>query len=269
MELFNTLPEERMQEIEDFLTFMPIYNSKRRENAYRSLLKRNLKSIQGKVCCEAGAGRGIFSEYMLEQGAEKVYAVERSDAMLKVLENTAQENKRLEIVPGYIEDFEPEEQIDLLLHEFYGPLVLDETIFALRNLPFKPGTILPDGGRLWAMPLSEATILEKAPFYDSSWKEVLSGVLVSEFLEPFTFKPQWQVFDWDIHSSQETFYFDVPEDCDFLVFCGEVTHLGKSVLKMWWTNNWPLIFTPVRGKRCSFRFEYIDGFTDIYFNWES
>ncbi len=258
-----------MQEVEDFLTFMPIYNSKRREKAYRGLLKRYQKEIKGKVCCEAGAGRGVFSEYMLELGAEKVYAVERSDAMLKVLEAHAVQNPQLEIVPGYIEDFEPAERIELLLHEFYGPLVLDETIFALRGLSFQPGTLLPDGGRLWAMPLSEATILEKASHYDPSWKEVLSGVLISEFIEPFTFEPQWQVFEWDIHSKEDTFRFTLPEACDYLVFCGEITHQGKSVLKMWWTNNWPLIFTPVCGKHCNFRFEYIDGFTDIYFDWES
>lgn len=269
MELFNTLPEDRLQEIDDFLTFMPIYNSKRRENAYRSLLKRNRKKITGKICCEAGAGRGIFSEYMLELGAEKVYAVERSDSMLKVLQAQSHQQEKLEVIEGYIEDFEPSEPIDLLLHEFYGSLVLDETIFALKGLPFQPGTILPDGGRLWAMPLSETTIAEKAPFYDPSWKDVLSGALISEFVEPLTFDPQWQVFEWDIHSPEDTFHFTVPEDCDFLVFCGEATHEGKSVLKMWWTNNWPLIFTPVCGKRCTFRFEYIDGFTDVYFDWEN
>ena len=267
MEIFNTLPEDRIQEIEDFLTFIPIYNSKRREKAYRSLLKKHLGQIKGKTVCEAGAGRGIFSEYMLELGAEKVYAVERSDAMLKILEATASKTEQLEIVPGYIEDFEPEQAIDLLLHEFYGPLVLDETILALRDLSFQPGTLLPDGGRLWAMPLSEATIREKISFYDPSWKEVLKDVLVSEFINPFTFEPKWEIFSWDVHSEETSFTFEVPEACDFLVFCGEITHQGEGVLKMWWTNNWPLIFTPVRGDRCTFRFEYIDGFTDIFFEW--
>ena len=265
MEVFNTVPEDKLQELEDFLTFIPIYNSKRREIAYRSLLKQFRSQIEGQVCCEAGAGRGVFSEYMLELGAQKVYAVERSDAMLKVLEATAQPN--LEIVPGYIEDFETKEAISVLLHEFYGPLVLDETILALQDLSIQPGTILPDGGKLWAMPLSEETIKEKVSHYDSSWKNVLNEALISDLFDPITFQPTWEVFSWDIHSQEKTFTFKVPEACDYLVLNGEITHQGKSVMKMWWTNNWPLIFTPANGNQFEIRFEYIDGFTDVYFNW--
>jgi len=269
MELFNTVQEDRLQEIEDFITFMPIYKSKRREIAYQSLLKKYAHQIKGKICCEAGAARGIFSRYMAEDlQAQKVYAVERSAALFKILEANHSQIANMELVEGYIEDLEPQERIDVLLHEFYGPLVLDETIYALQDLEFKPGTILPDGGTLWAMPLTEEQVRLKSPMYDPSWKEVLQDTLISELFEKVKFEPKWKVFDWDIHSEAKEFEFTLPESCDFLAFCGEITHEGKSVLKMWWTHNWPLIFTPVNGRECRFRFDYIDGFTDVYFNWK-
>ena len=39
MELFNELPDERAQDVEDFLAFIPIYESKRRTRSLMRLLK--------------------------------------------------------------------------------------------------------------------------------------------------------------------------------------------------------------------------------------
>ena len=267
MELFNELPDERTQDIEDFLTFIPIYESKRRTNSLMRLLKQHQSALRGKTCMEAGAGRGIFARAMAELGARKVYGVERSGLMYQLLQTQSAHDPRIVPVHEDIQDFEPEEPIHVLFHELYGPLVLDETMLLLRDLPFTPDLILPDGGRLWAMPLSEAELQAADPHYDPAWKSALSGALISDLATGIRFKPTWEVFHWDIHDSRTKFKFKLPEQADYLALCGEITHQGKSVLHMSWTNNWPVIFTPVAGTEFTLRFKLKDGFTLVYFEW--
>ncbi len=267
MELFNELKGKHEQDVKDFLTFIPIYQSKRRTRTLSALLKRYRKHITGKVVMEAGAGRGIFSRQMAEMGAKEVIAVEQSAVLYEILGGTVENHPTVQCHNEDIRDFEPTEPVSLLFHEFYGSLVLDETILALRELKFKPDLILPDGGRLWAMPISEAEILAKDKQYEPLWADGLEGTLISSLIRGIPFVPKWLVFDWNIYSDQTTFEFEVPEDCDFLAFCGEITHEGKNVLNMWWTHNWPIIYTPVVGKRFKLRFWYAGGYTRIYFDW--
>ncbi|HHG83280.1 MAG TPA: hypothetical protein ENJ82_00905 [Bacteroidetes bacterium] len=270
MELFNDLPEEREQAVEDFLTFIPIYESKRRFRSLNALLKRNKKLIRGKACLEAGAGRGLFSRSMSELGAEKVIAVERSAALFKVLQSELANVPNAQLHAGDIKEFVPKEQIDLLFHEFYGPLILDETILVLNSLKFEPEVILPDGGRLWAMPISEQQVRDADPYYDPSWKEALSGALISDLLNGIPFQPTWKVFDWKVGDGPDghlSYEFQMPEGADFLALCGEITHQEKHVLNMWWTHNWPVIYTPVEGSRFRLEFDFDGRFTDILFKW--
>lgn len=270
MELFNELPEEREQAVEDFLTFIPIYESKRRFRSLHALLKRNRKWIRGKTCLEAGAGRGLFSKAMADLGAKKVLAVERSATLFEVLQHHLAEVPQAELHAGDIIDFVPKEDVDLLFHEFYGPLVLDETLLVLNELKFAPGMVLPDGGRLWAMPISEAQVLEADEHYDPSWKNALSGALVSELFDGIPFKGKWKVFDWQVgdgEKGQISYTFELPEEADFIAFCGEITHQGKHVLDMWWTHNWPVIYTPVAGRSFRIEFDFDGRFTEVYFEW--
>ena len=267
MELFNDLPEERAQDVEDFLAFIPIYDSKRRTNSLAKLLRAHKAEIAGKVCVEAGAGRGIFARLMAELGASKVYAVERSGALFQILEAESKGHSQVKPLEKDIVDFKPKEPVSVLFHELYGPLVLDETMLMLRELRFTPQLVLPDGGKLWAMPVSSKQLTAKDPNFDPAWAEVLKGALISELVTGLPFKPTWEVFSWDVSKAETSFEFEVPEACDFLAFCGEITHAGKSVLKMWWTNNWPLIFTPVAGNRFRIAFAVEDGYTQVHFEW--
>lgn len=268
MELFNELPVEREQAIDDFLTFIGIYESKRRHRSLRALLKKHRSKIQDKVCLEAGAGKGLFSREMADLGARKVYSVERSDLLYNLLNENVSGLDKIETVQEGIEFFEPPEPIDVLFHEFYGSLILDESILALQQLKFKPGTILPDGGRLWCMPIMESQIGEKDKTYEPAWKDLLAGALISDVFETIPFKPKWKVFDWDLSSSETTFTFELPEKADFLAFCGEITHQGESVLKLWYTHNWPVVYTPATGTKFQLRFNYDEtGFTPLHFDW--
>lgn len=267
MELFNELPEERTQDIEDFLTFIPIYESRRRFNSLRALLRKHRQAISGAVCMEAGAGKGLFAAEMADLGARKVIALERSGVMHDLLVKGLQGRENIETVEEDLAYYVPETSVDVLFHEFYGPLVLDETILVLQSMQFSPGLILPDGGRLWAMPLTHAEMLAKDPAWDPSYAEVLEGALISELVNGIPFQPRWQVFDWNVRTKERVFEFEIPEKADVIALAGEITHAGESVLKMWWTNNWPVIYTPVAGKKFRLSFVQEDYFTAVYFEW--
>ena len=267
MELFNELKTGNAQNITDFLTFIPIYRSTRRYKALAALIKRYRHAIEGKIVMEAGPARGIFSKLMADLGAEEVLAVERSETLFEIACASMENYPTIQCHHADVAEFEPAQPVELLFHEFYGPLVLDETILSLKKLRFKPGTILPDGGRLWAMPISEAEILEKDKQYEPAWMDILEGALISDLITGIPFKPVWKVFDWNLAQEETTFEFELPEECDFIALCGEITHEGKKVLDMWWTHNWPVIYTPVCGRKFSIRFKYIDGFTRVYFDW--
>jgi hypothetical protein len=269
VELFNALPERRSQEIEDFLSFIPIYESKRRFRSLNALLKRYKKHIRDKVVLEAGAGRGLFTRSMAEMGAREVIAVERSQALFTVLKGHLAGLDNVQLIAEDIGDFVPEEQIDLLFHEFYGPLVLDETILVLNELKFEPGMILPDGGRLWAMPIRESQILEVDETYEPSWREALYEAMVSDLFDGIPFRPEWEVFHWKVGEGGDNpvYEFELPEEAEFIAFCGEITHREQHVLDMWWTYNWPVIYTPVHGKRFRMEFDFDGRFTEVYFEW--
>ena len=267
MELFNELEAQKEQSVEDFLTFIPIYESKMRAARLKSFLRKEIKNIKGKHCVEAGAGRGIFSEEMLRLGAKSVTAVEQSKTMFEVLKAENKKNRKLNFVHASIETYRPAQKADTLFHEFYGPLVLDETILSLRKLKFRPDTILPDGGTLWAMPLFEKEIVKKDEVYNPSWRKALSGALISDLFTHAAFKPDWKIFDWDVHSRATEFEFTIPARCEWIALCGEITHEKKSVLKLWQTGNWPVIYTPVNGKTFRLSFRYSKGYTRVFFTW--
>lgn len=267
MELFNELPIRRTQAVEDFLTFIPIYESAMRHRSLRALLKKHRSLIRGRVCMEAGAGRGLFAAEMLKLGAKKVIALERS-AVLHELLSSLHRDKHLQIVKADVTRFKPSEPVDLLFHEFYGPLILDEALPALRQLRFKPATILPDGGRLWAMPLSDAHIRKKDALYTAEWKTALGGAMISDLFTGIPFQPKWEVFHWTVRDRRMRFSFPIPKTCDWIALCGEITHEGASVLRMWRTGNWPVIYTPVMGKTMELSFRYVDGFTEVRLKWK-
>ncbi|MEM7036225.1 MAG: methyltransferase domain-containing protein [Bacteroidota bacterium] len=268
MELFNELSADRQQAVEDFLTFIPIYESRRRIISLEALLRRHRKRIQGRVCMEAGPGNGHFTRFMCELGAEKVYGVENSAVLLDIARRNHPDLKQVIWEESDIRDYEPPEAIDLLFHEFYGSLVLDETMLALQDLAFSPKMIVPNGGRLWAMPLSEAEVMEQDESYQPSWKSALEGALISELFSGIQFRPTWEVFHWEVSDKRREFHFKLPEKTDFLAFCGEITHEGKKVLDMAWTHNWQVLYTPVCGSEFQLRFEYGDSnHTLVYFDW--
>ncbi len=268
MEIINEINEKRRRYVDDFLSFIPIYEDKKREIALKNLLLKNRKFIKNKICVEAGAGKGIFSKFMVLLGAKRVYAVEESFYLYKILKENVKDEKKIIPVNKKIEDFLPDEEIDLLFQEFYGSLLFDESLLALEKIKFKPKRVIPDGGALWCMILKEKEIMEKDKIYEKNWKEILKNVLVSDLFPYIKFKPHFKIFEWNYGKDFPKFIkFELKRKGDFLVFSSEIKDKGKSILKTWETDTWSLIYTPINGKKFLFEFNYENAFTEIKFKW--
>lgn len=268
MEIINEIKEKRRRNVDDFLSFISIYEDKKRESSLKKLLLRNKKLIKNKVCVEAGAGKGIFSKFMVFLGAKKVYAVEESFYLYKILKENIKGERKIIPVNKKIEEFIPDEEIDLLFHEFYGSLLLDESLLALEKIKFKPKRVMPDSGALWCMILKEKEILKRDKIYERNWKDILSNILVSDLYPFVKFKPHFKILEWKYGKTSKTlFEVELKRKGDFIVFSSEIRDRGKSVLKTWEGSTWPLIFTPVRGKKFLLEFKYKKAYTGIIFKW--
>lgn len=268
MEIINEIKGKKRVYIDDFLSFIPIYEDKKRERALRKLLLKNKQWVKDKVCVEAGAGKGIFSKLMVLLGAKKVYAVEESFYLFKILKENVKSEKKIIPVNKRIEEFLPDEEIDLLFHEFYGSLLLDESIFALEKINFKPKRVMPDGGALWCMILKEEDIIKKDRIYEKKWKEILKGVLVTDLFPFIKFKPHFKIIEWRYGKTlKKSFEIEIKKKGDFLVFSSEIKDRGKSILKTWEADTWSLIFTPISGKKFLLKFNYKNAYTEVDFKW--
>ncbi len=268
MEIINEINQKKRIYVDDFLSFIPIYEDKKRERVLKRLLLKNKEFIENKVCVEAGAGKGIFSKYMVFLGAKKVYAIEESFYLFKILKENVKYEKKIIPINKKIEDFLPDEEIDLLFQEFYGSLLFDESLLALEKIKFKPKRVIPDGGALWGMILKEKEIIKKDKIYERNWKEILKNVLVTDLFPFIKFTPHFKIIEWKYGEFfKKSFEFEIKRKGDFLVFSSEIKDRGKSILKTWEAKTWSLIFTPISGKKFLLQFKYKDAYTEVKFKW--
>jgi SAM-dependent methyltransferase len=143
-----------MKELNNFrlMQIQAYYNS---HGSYRPLMTdkaRNLfyqktitYSVRNKVVLDLGAGLGLLSLMAIRAGASKVYAVEVNPVALQALEKLKKEEKldNLEIVNKPSWDLDLPEQVDIIVHEMFGPFLLDE--FCIHSLNEAKRWLKPDG----------------------------------------------------------------------------------------------------------------------------
>lgn len=271
MDILNSLSPRRFGEIDDLLAFISIYEDKRRTRAYRALLRAHQNAIRNAVCMEGGCGLGVFAMEMAKLGARKVYAVEQNPVLVEMArQRIAQLPKslaqRIEVIALPVQDFEPPEKIDVLVHEFYGPLLYDEDLWVLEHLPFKPGRVLPDGGELLAGVVSSRRYLDAT--VTPALLQSLHGVLVSGLFEERLRELQFPVLQWKFGRGLKRIRNDL-RGCrgDLLCFGVAVTHEGRRICEAGRCPNWSYVWTPRRGDRFEFEFRPARRGRDCYFQW--
>ncbi|MCD6082247.1 hypothetical protein J7J56_05105 [candidate division WOR-3 bacterium] len=248
MEIVNDLPEELYLEYDEFLAYVGIYDDKLRIERYKKFIKK--LNPRDKVCVEAGAGYGVFAEFMLKLGADKVYVVERNRFMLNILREKFGNNPRVEIISCDIKEFIPEDDIYLLVHDFYGTMLYDEDLHAVEELKFKPGNVLPDAGRLMVAVVNADDYLDTT--VNRKVLEQFKGVLVTDlFVVKNTLVKQLkgvEVLHWHYESGLRGGRLDISNyEGDLLVFWVELVHGGQLLCRAGECFNWPLVWTPRAG----------------------
>ncbi|KAJ4832273.1 putative protein arginine N-methyltransferase 6 [Turnera subulata] len=132
-----------------------------RTETYRNAIMQHRSSIEGKVVVDVGCGTGILSIFCAQAGAKRVYAVDASDIAVQANEVVKANNlsDRIIVLHGRVEDVEIDEEVDVIVSEWMGYMLLYESmlgsVITARNRWLKHGgLILPSYATLYMAPVT-------------------------------------------------------------------------------------------------------------------
>ena len=99
-----------------------------RTSTYQKAILDNPIDFNGKVVLDVGAGSGILSFFAQQSGAKRVYAVEASSIAMHANKLVAANrvDEVIKVVSGKIEEIELPEQVDMIISEPMGYMLLNE-----------------------------------------------------------------------------------------------------------------------------------------------
>ncbi|KAL1292366.1 hypothetical protein AAHE18_20G266400 [Arachis hypogaea] len=113
------------------------------------------------VVVDVGCGTGILAIFCAQAGAKRVYAVDASDIALQANEVVKANNLSdvIVVLHGRVEDVEINEQVDVIISEWMGYMLLYESmlgsVITARDRWLKPGgLILPSNATLYMAPVT-------------------------------------------------------------------------------------------------------------------
>ncbi|KAL3502346.1 hypothetical protein ACH5RR_036795 [Cinchona calisaya] len=132
-----------------------------RTETYRNAILQHQSQIAGKVVVDVGCGTGILSIFCAQAGAKRVYAVDASDIAIQANEVVKANNlsDTVIVLHGRIEDVEIDEEVDVIISEWMGYMLLYESmlgsVIRARDRWLKPGgLILPSNATLYMAPVT-------------------------------------------------------------------------------------------------------------------
>lgn len=159
-----------------------------RTTAYHQAITKNAIDFKDKVVLDVGCGSGILSFFAAHAGARKVYAVEAAKPMATHARKLAKANGLdgiVEVIAGKLEEIELPEQVDVIISEPMGVLLVHERMLEsfiearerwLRpQIPGarpSPNQMYPATSTIHFAPFSDptlyASIHEKARFWETN-----------------------------------------------------------------------------------------------------
>jgi len=157
-----------------------------RTSTYQKAILDNPLDFTGKVVLDVGAGSGILSFFAYQSGAARVYAVEASSIAqhaAKLVEANKADNV-IKVISGKIEEIQLPEQVDIIISEPMGYMLLNERMletFLHAKKFLKPkGRMFPSRGDLHVAPFTdEALYMEQFNKVNFWYQEYFHGVNLS------------------------------------------------------------------------------------------
>ncbi|KAK8624674.1 hypothetical protein V6N13_089563 [Hibiscus sabdariffa] len=132
-----------------------------RTETYKAAVMQHQSFIEGKVVMDVGCGTGILSIFCAQAGAKRVYAVDASDIAVQANEVVKANNlaERVIVLHGRVEDVEIDEEVDVIISEWMGYMLLYESmlgsVITARDRWLKRGgLILPCNATLYMAPIT-------------------------------------------------------------------------------------------------------------------
>lgn len=267
MDIMNSLPDERFEAVDDLLAFVSIYDDNKRTTAYKKMLDNNKDKIAGQVCVEAGCGFGLFAEYMALLGAKKVYAVEKNPLLFLQAQQRLSKYPNVELINSDIKDFQPEGNINVLVHELFGQLLYDEDLYVLEKLSFQPKYYLPNKAVL-ACGLTHSNKLVDETVTTNVLQQ-LDGCLVSGLFEEKNQKLDSPVIEWQPGKFVYSTKVDISkQEGDLLFFGLQIYQENELICTAGDCDNWSFVWTPRCGDLFEIQFEKWGRGMDVNFSWK-
>jgi histone-arginine methyltransferase CARM1 len=170
-----------------------------RTGTYQRAILANTPDFYGKIVLDVGTGTGILSFFALQAGAAHVYAVDASNSV-KIAKTLADANgygDRITIINGKIEEISLPEQVDVIISEPIGFLLVHERMLesyvVARDRFLKPGGLMmPTTGSIVLCPISDEQChkeqLDRVAFWEAKdfYGVDLSPVVEQAYLEYFS-----------------------------------------------------------------------------------
>ncbi len=270
MEVLNKINYKRYSLISDFLAFLGIYDDKVREEKWKGLMLKNRDYIKNSIVVELGAGFGIFSEFALELGAKKVYAIERNPYLFNVLKERVKKYSQIKALKIDALKFLPKESIDVVIHDFYGNLLYDESLHVLDNLKFNPSLVIPNAGKLKLGFLDLYDFDEEV--VDYVILKQLKNVLVSELFlldQKPNLHDEVEIARWKFNEGLlMSNIIDISKfKGDILLFYIEIFHDDEFVCSSFDCKNWSIVYSFRASNKFFIKFKWNGEFTDVIFKY--
>jgi len=188
-----------------------------RTSTYQKAILDNPADFSGKVVLDVGAGSGILSFFAQQSGAKRVYAVEASSIAMHANQLVAANkvDDVIKVVSGKIEEIELPEQVDVIISEPMGYMLLNERMletFLHAKKFLKPGgKMFPSRGDLHLAPFTdEALYMEQFNKVNFWYQEYFHGVNLSSLrsaaLTEYFRQPIVDTFDVNICTAKTQRY---------------------------------------------------------------
>ncbi len=265
MDILNELPAEHFATLDDLLAFISIYDDAHRTRAYLHMLRKAAGWIRNGICVDAGAGWGVFSEQMARMGARRVYCVEPNPHLFQLAKRRLKQYPNVLCVNSPIEHFTPEEEVDVLVHEFFGQLLYDEDLYALEQLTFQPRIFLPDKAALAYGITSIETVTDET--ITPEVFELFKGALVAGVFDEEGLPLQQEIITWKPGHFERQVTVSLGQPGAVLYLGIRIYHQEKIICTSGKCSNWSYVWTPIAGREFKLQFFPGERGSKVQFQW--